>query len=263
MSYPLVASAFADLESDLLRAKRLLDLILEFREFGSSNSPEGDASKVEWSAASALHTLAKPVRTDLPVLSGAILLYLAGRFEYFVSQSIEATTDYLVTTANKYEDLPPSVRKHLRSKTLDVARDPGKYRLNDNEVFQLLANLVQREQSGSTTLVVDSWLISTTDSNMRPEVMDDVLRRVGLENFWSEVGKQTEVKLLFGLSGDGLCKQEARKRLTDLMNERNAVAHPTGNTRFPSAEEVLQRIEFLLLLGKVLTGQLQLHLSTS
>lgn len=262
MSHALVMSALNDFESDLARAQRLLDLMVEFREFGSSFPPSNSVDG-GWAEAEALYTLAKPVRTDLPVFSGSILLYLAGRFEYFISQSVEAVTDALVAAARSYTDLPAPVRKHLRSKTLEVARDPKKYRLDDHEVTSLLDDLVQREKPGSTGMNVDSSLISMTESNMRPDMIDEIMKRVGLDHIWTELGKQADLKLYFNTNADGLCKQAARTKLNDLMTERNEVAHPTGSTTFPSAEEVLEYIKFLLLLGKTISGQVQLHLASS
>lgn len=261
MNYPLVDAALRDFNDDLSRIRRLLEFVLEFHVFASSTPPQD--ARLNWPQADDLHELSKPLRTDLPILSGAILLYLAGRFEYFVRQTVEAATDYLVAAAPAYDQLPESIRRHLHTKTLDVARDASKHRLGEVEVFQLLANLVERERPGSKEVQVDSWLISQTDSNMRPDVLDEILKRIGIEGFWTEIGKQTELKLFIGQNGDGLCKQEARQRLTEIMKERNDVAHPTGNIKFPSAEEVLHKADYLLLIGRLLTSHTVLHLRTS
>ncbi|MDD7835176.1 MAE_28990/MAE_18760 family HEPN-like nuclease [Paenarthrobacter sp. AB444] len=260
MSYPAIDASFRDFEADLSRARRLLEFIIQFHAFASTNPPED--SVASWPSAQSLLDLSKPLRTDLPILSGAILLYLAGRFEFFVRQTVEAATDYLVEAAETYEQLPDPVRRYLHNRSLDVARDPSKFRLTELEAFDILTKLVEREKPGSEELQVDSWLISYTDSNMRPDVLDDVLKRIGLADFWTEVGKQTEVKLLFENNSDGMCKQEARKRLSDIMNERNDIAHPTGNIQFSSAEEILQKGEFLRLLGGLLKSHVILHLRT-
>jgi hypothetical protein len=262
VSFPLIEAALNDFERDLLRAQRLLELMVEFKGFGSSTPPHTSTAS-NWPAAESLHKLAGPVRTDLPVFSGSILLYLAGRFEYFIAQSVEVATDALVADAKTYNDLPVAVRKQLRAKTLEVARDPRKYRLEEAEVAQLLEDLVEREKPGGTSFSVDSRLVSMTDSNMRPDIIDEVLKRIGLEGVWTELGKQTDLKLYFGITTDGQCKQAARTRLNDLMTERNEVAHPTGSTNFASAEEVLEHVRFLLLLGKSLSGQFLLHLNAS
>lgn len=261
MSFPLVEAAMKDFELDLARAERLLDLIIQFREFGSSAATPDAAA--QWDEARELHSMTGPVRTDLPVFSGSILLYLVGRFEYFVAETTEVATDILVASATTYDALPTSIRKHLRSKTLDVAREPRKYRFEDSQVNQLLDDLVQREKpGGSPPFNVNSKLISMTDNNMRADTLDEVLRRLGVEKVWDELGKQVDIKLYFGgITGDGQCKEAARRRLNDLIGERNDVAHPTGGTNFPSAEEVLDHVRFLLLLARGISAQILLYLT--
>lgn len=260
MNFPLVQAALDDFIRDLARAQRLLELMIEFREFGSS-APGAQNPSQSWPEAANLYSLAQPVRTDLPVFSGSILLYLAGRFEFFISESIEVATDRLVAAASNYNALPEATRKYLRSKTLEVAKDPKKYRLEDAEVTQLLEDLVQRDKPGESYFNVDSRLISMTDRNMRPDMVEDIFKRIGLEKVWEEIGKQVDIKLYFGTNADGQCKEAARRRLNDLMAERNEVAHPTGSTSFPSADEVLEYMRFLLILGKALSGQILLYLN--
>ncbi|MGU5768168.1 hypothetical protein [Aeromonas allosaccharophila] len=64
--------------SDVERAEHLLSLIKNFREFGASTPPEIECeSGVLWSTAALLHEASKQRRTDLPVLSGSLQLYLA------------------------------------------------------------------------------------------------------------------------------------------------------------------------------------------
>src|SRR4051794_35301538 len=103
---------------DLSRAEDLLGLIDSFRDFAASSAARRHELDVEWPEAASLAAVAPQVRTDLPILSGAILLYVCGRFEYFVRELIVAMADELVAQAASFDQLPTRVQQTIRAKTL-------------------------------------------------------------------------------------------------------------------------------------------------
>ena len=80
--------------ADLARATELLELTVRFRAFaGSAPNSDGTSGVHQWPEVESLAEIAPQVRTDLPILSGSILLYLCGRFENFVRELVVAVGD--------------------------------------------------------------------------------------------------------------------------------------------------------------------------
>ncbi len=253
----------ADFHADLRRAEELLALVKAFRDFGRS-TPDPDAA---WPEARRVHAGASGVRTDLPLLSGSLLLYVCGRFEYFVRQLVTDVADDLAGRAGCYADLPEQVRAALRSRTLEIAAQPARYGYDEAGVNRLIASLAANLRPpgpGSAAgagaadgagegggVAIPSSILALTSSNMRPEVLQDVFRRVDVGNLWSEIGKQAPLKAALALRDDRACAAEARRRLAALMDERNSVAHPTATTTFPDPDRVLHAIAFLRILSRI------------
>ena len=103
---PSILQQFHD---DLDRATDLLDLVRHFRAFAGSAVPtDVSGGSSPWPEAVDLAGIAPSVRTDLPIMSGSILLYLCGRFENFVRDVVMAMGDEYAASATEYEDLPTS-----------------------------------------------------------------------------------------------------------------------------------------------------------
>jgi len=91
-------------------------------------------------------------------------------------------------------------------------------------------------------------------------MLNDLLKRVGMNDFWKEAGKQTAMKLELGKATDGETTAEAQSRLNAIMDERNQVAHPTGNTTFPDPDQVLSVSRFLKTLASTVVELAKVYL---
>jgi hypothetical protein len=243
-------TALSEFIKDVARAEQLLDLILKFREFAGEESELSGHAEELWQ-------VAKEVRTDLPVLSGSLLLYLCGRFESFVRELVGVGIDDLVDRATKYEDLPPELRKVYLTRTLAINENPGKYNHTRETAAALAAelagNLSGKNDTGSS-LRVSADAITITESNMRPGVLQDLFKRVGIGNAWDTLGEQLPLKNHLGEPTKDGCKKAAMLKLEDIMNERNSVAHPATatNTVFPDAKAVQGIAQYFRILAQVL-----------
>lgn len=252
-----------DFRSDVERAEHLLSLIKNFREFGASSPPEIEGeSGVVWSTAASLYEASKQRRTDLPVLSGSLQLYLAGRFEFCIRQIVETVSDEISSKVTKFTELPDVIQSELKTKTLEIAQNPRRYGYNDVMVDSLLASLVASKEVVSGPVIIKSSVLSLTDSNMKDRVLADILKRVGLQDFWREIGKQTSVKLELETSTDGETTAKAQSKLNAIMEERNQVAHPTATTQFPDPDQVLSSAAFLKMLASNTVDLAKIHLAT-
>ncbi|MBN6056399.1 hypothetical protein JYK22_31010, partial [Nonomuraea sp. RK-328] len=213
----------------------------------------------------ALKESAPNLRTDLPIMSGSMVLYLCGRFEYFVRQIVEAIGDDIAASVTDYGSLPKGMRDELRRRTLDVVKTPTKYGFESTEadlaLIALAKNLDDSYASVSGSVSIISKILSVTESNMRPNVLQEVLKRVDFSDAWRDLGKQAKLKEFLQESEDKECSSAAIKRLDRLMDLRNQIAHPTGGTTFPDPDQVIWITEYLEVLSIVLVDLCKLHLT--
>jgi hypothetical protein len=204
-----------------------------------------------------LWTAAQTIRTDLPIFSGSLLLYLCGRFEYFVRELISTIVDDLVDKAARYQELPESLRKEYLDRTLAINQNPKRFNYAPSSASALaaeLANNLAGNNDDGTGLRVDATAITITEANMNSIVLADLFKRVAIDKSWDTLGKQLPLKTYLGESADQDCKKAAMTRLDDIMTERNRVAHPTGATVFPDAKAVEEIAGYLRVLAQVLVG---------
>lgn len=252
----------SDFMADVGRAEHLLTLVKNFREFGASTPPNKEAGSTDlWPAATMLYDASKLRRTDLPVLSGSLQLYLAGRFEYCIRQIVEVVADEIASRASKHAELPASIQSELKSKTLEIAQNPRRYGYDDSQADALLAALVASKGAMVQPVIISSEVLSLTDSNMKDRVLADILKRVGIQDFWKEIGKQATIKLALEKTSDGEATAEAQARLNAIMEERNQVAHPTSTTKFPDPDQVLSAANFLRTLALTTIDLAKIHLT--
>jgi len=253
---------YEQFDSDVRRAEHLLTLISGFREFGASTSPNGDQDEVLWPEAQALYGQSREKRTDLPVLSGSLQLYLAGRFEYCIRQVVEVVADEIGSRVCDYSGLPEQIRKELKAKTLEIAQNPARYGYDDSQAEALLSAYMLSKSTNGRPVAIDSSVLSLTDSNMKDRVLADVLKRIGMQEVWVGIGKQATMKLELEKSSDGEATKEAQVRLNSIMDERNQVAHPTSNTVFPDPDQVAKTARFLRVLARTIIDLAKVYLTS-
>ncbi len=247
----MTSAALHEFFQDLERVRRLLDLITSYKAFGASVAPEAVTTEaLSWDEAVQLHAAAGAVRTDLPLMAGAILLYAAGRFEFFIRQCVETTADGLAAKGGTFDKLPAALQRSVRDQVLLVAQSPRKWDYDDVFAEGILSQYVASKQ-GASPVPVPSSVLSLTESNMRPEILSEILKRVGITDFWRTVGKQLPAQLLLSESDDAACAKAIQARLSALMTLRNQIAHPTASTNFPSPEEVSQELKLLEVIAQV------------
>jgi len=252
----------SDFKADVERAEHLLALVKTFREFGASApAPREPAAVDPWPAATSLHEASRLRRTDLPVLSGSLQLYLAGRFEYCIRQVVEVVADEIAARATKYSDLPDPIKVELKVKTLEIAQNPRRYGYDEGQTDALLAALVASKASAAPPVSISSNVLSLTDANMKDRILADLIKRVGMQDFWRDVGKQAPMKLALEKATDGEATSEAQARLNAIMDERNQVAHPTSTTQFPDPDQVLKSALFLKTLASTTVDLAKVYLA--
>ena len=89
----------------------------------------------------------------------------------------------------------------------------------------------------------------------------ELLKRVGIKDFWREVGKQAKLKRELQTTNDGETTRKAQSQLNALMDERNQIAHPTSSTHFPDPDKVMTTAIFIEVFADVAMDVVRVQLS--
>ena len=251
--------AYEDFSADLKRIEHLVELVRSLRQFGASESPEIQGEH-QWADGQEIWRSANARRTDLPLLAGALLTYLAGRFEFYVRQLIEVTAEEMAGVVDSYSQLPDKFKACLKSQILEIAQNPRRYGFDDVAAEGFLKDFATLIDGDYDANKVSSGLMSLTEANLKSRVLADVTKRLGMENVWKEVGKQAPLKLALEKGADGEATVEAQSRLDALMDERNGLAHPTGQMTFPDPDRVIETARFLKALSQSLRDLFRVYL---
>lgn len=250
-----------DFLTELNRIERLIDFISTLREFGSVDLPTSiDAEQEFINFSLQIHEKEKELSTDIPILSGTILLYIVGRFENFVRSSFETLCDAIAAKCNEFSDLPERMRKELISHTAEVIANPSRYGYDEIQVQMFIQNLSSNIQDTDGIGQINSACLSITSQNMRPGTLAELYKRVGINSLWAEIGKQSKLKVFFENNTDSQVERATRAELEEIMNIRNQIAHPSSIPTFPDADQIKKYISFLVLLSEVLTDICRVHL---
>jgi RiboL-PSP-HEPN len=243
-----------DFKADLQRIAQLLGLIEDFRSFAATGDEYLKDAEVTEGARKLLKT-ADEVRTDLPLLSGSLFLYICGRFEYFVRELVGTIMDELVDKAQKYDDLPDALRKEHLNRTLAINLSPKKYNYSPVTAAALLGELAGSLSGTSENpkgFDVDSNVVTITESNMNSDTLAEIFERVGVAQIWDTLGKQSKLKAFLLVSGDADCSKVAKARLDEIMARRNRIAHPTKDLQFPDVDYAQDTSNFYEILSELL-----------
>lgn len=252
----------SDFYDDLKRIERLLDFVECVSKF--PNAFGDSCAKVNEDSSMSCKTVLQScieAKVALPILNGAIILYLSGRFEYFVREIFEDMCSELSKRCKYYEKLPKEMRDNLIKFTAKVIPESRKYGHGDGAVTTFVRNLADN-LAGKEIADVNVQCLSVTDSNMKSTMLNDLFTRAGLHKLWETLGQQTSMKTFFNEQSPQLVSKKAQEQLDKLMMQRNMVAHPSGSFTWPPAEEVRNAVEFLRVLSSALSDHCGLYAST-
>ena len=247
-----------DFKKDLNRLKKLLNFIDSVRAFSARQAPQvaGDDFAEH---SKALHTLSKECHGDFLILSGAIVLYLGGRFEYFVRERFEEGCDNIAGKCVKFSNMPKPMQENLIKLTAEVMLSPRKYGHGEKGVESFVKNLAANMGADQGLTDVNRRCLSITTDNMRPDLVRDLFKRIGLDDIWKSVGEQAAVKAHFALAQSDAATARTKEYLNEIMDTRNQIAHPSANVQWPDISKVSKFITFFELIAPVLSDVVSVH----
>ncbi|QJD88756.1 hypothetical protein HH213_00680 [Duganella dendranthematis] len=241
-----------DFEGDLDKVSAQLDFIEVIRKFTAYLPSEDDPLLTEpfGIEAKMVHEGAKRIHGNLPLASGTLILYACGRFESMTRVLFEDLCQRLVAKAGRFARLPKKMRENLPLFTAKVISEPRKYGHAENGVRTFVTTLASNLAVNAAVERINHECLSVTESNMRADVLADLFGRIGASNIWAQVSAQVALKAFFQEADSAKVEANAKRKLNDLMDLRNRIAHPSGEFDWPSVESLREYISFLRVLSR-------------
>ena len=188
-----------------------------------------------------------------PILDGAVLL-LAAAFEQFVTAVIVEFAGNFPSVVPVYQDLPNSVRSANERYTGEALkswrRTFGPYNLR-----RFVDNL-RDCQAGKTPYVLNGEAMALNLRNLNPGVLQDLMSRLGINDIWAEVSATPNLKRWSGRGGAKVAQSRAKGRLTELVRNRNRIAHGIANTTL-GPEVIRDYIRFQRVLSRAMAKSIE------
>ena len=244
---------YQDFCKDIEHLKSVLNLVDAIKSFsGQNNEPKIELPEnIFLQSAEDVHLKSREANFGIVFLPGTIVLYLGGRFEYFIKTLFEELSLSIATKCKKLDYLPKEFKENLINLTSEVIKSPKKYGHGDGAVKTFITNLSDNI-NGIEISDINSKCLSITNENMRPEIVSDLFNRIGAKDLWVRIGQQAKLQTFFETSDSTKTQKDAMKFLSDFMDIRNKVAHPSGSFQWPDTKTVFKHIEYFEILGKVI-----------
>lgn len=247
--------------SDLERICSQLDFIEALKKFSSANPPTQNSCCEQEFIAEALiiHDGTKRVHSNLSLVAGTLVLYTCGRFEAMTRTLFEDLCQRLVSRAGEFSRLPKKMRANLPIFTAKIISDPRKFGHAENGVRSFVSTLASNLEPNARISKVNHECLSITETNMRADALSDLFSRVGVDKIWTGISEQSAIKHHFEEQDTAKVESKAKKKLNDLMDIRNRIAHPSGEFEWPSTTTIKDYVNYLRLLATAMGDLMSLY----
>lgn len=252
---------FNDFDSDLKKICDQLDFIDALKKLSGCihAAPEKTEHPSFINEALTIYETSKQTHTNLPIVSGTLILYTCGRFEAMARTLFEDLCQRLVSRATKFSKLPKKMRENLPIFTAKVIAEPRKYGHAEGGVRSFVTTLASNLEPEAIVTKVNHECLSITESNMRADILSELFSRIGAEKIWARISEQASMKIYFEQSDSSAVESLAKKKLNELMDLRNKIAHPSSELNWPSTGDIRDYVEFLRITAKALADQIGVY----
>lgn len=235
---------YAELKEDLDRLKLLVELIESVKLIASVEPQTINNEDSFFSTAFKIKEQSIACHSHFVILSGTIVLYLGGRFEFFIKCIFEDLCDRVAVNCKKFEHFPREMRDNLIKLTAEVMSNPRKYGHADQGVKSFIKIMAQNLNDEEEIKQINSKCLSITYENMRADTIEDLFNRIGFKGIWKRLSQQARL-IAFHQCQDGNETENITKAyLNSFMNSRNSIAHPTVGVEWPDSSKVKDYISF-------------------
>ena len=170
------------------------------------------------------------------------LVFLASSFEEFLRDEIVQCSAYL---ADRYSSRPISVRHSVRNAYWVAAMQKLNFRrsiLNkdtkvpDGAIIGQVSSLldtIQRFVVADDAALVDGSVFTHHTRNFRPDIVDEIAKRIGVFGLLARAAESSKIKTYFGVATKAAAAEKLRGKLNEFYDRRNEIVHSlSGATGF-------------------------------
>ena len=200
-------------------------------------------------------------KIDENIIRGSLVLYSVGRFEMFVKQLVEDICIRYVRKAGGFEKLPEELKSNLVKYTGIVLQNPQKYGHTSNSINQFISILSNNINCIQPFEKINTECLVVTEENMRYDIINNLFNRIGAKGVFDKVSKQALILSFFEIENSDQAAKEIKTLLNEIMDLRNSIAHPVTSITWPSKEDILRNVEFLVKFGEALDDVSEVYVS--
>lgn len=234
-----------EFKDDLSRVTRLLGLLGDVKELSGTPLPATlDSSDVFLGKSKKLHEASAACHADIVIVPGTMVLYIGGRFEYFIRSLHIDLCERVMIKAGSYRKLPKTMQENLITFTAEVIGNPRKYGHGPQNVKTFITVLADNLDDSKNAVGINSVCLSITSENMRFKICTEIFDRIGIKDVWSKVCQQAKVLRFFEVADGAQAKNKTEAFLNNFMDERNKIAHPSPSFQWPASAKVEEYVRF-------------------
>ena len=188
-----------------------------------------------------------------PSLDGSVLL-TAAALEQFVSDLVVAFVAELPARIPVYGDLPNAIRS-ANERLTGEALNRSRARFTDYDLRQFVINL-RDCQAGVVPYVLNGEAIALNDRNLKPGQLRDLISRLAVGDIWKSVASTRTLQRWSGPGGAKTTESRAKTQLSELIDNRNNIAHGVGRTTL-GPQTILSFMRFARVLARSLVTALE------
>jgi hypothetical protein len=245
---------------DLNKLRKLIDLLESVKIFASTDDANIKLQESNFlEQANKVLKNSKECHPNVVILTGTLLLYLGGRFEYFVRAEFEFLCERVAARCQSYKNLPREMRDNIIGMTAAVIAEPRKYGHGEQGVRSFISNLASILSENTKLGDVNSACLSITDGNMRADTLNELFQRIGAKNIWDKISQQAKVMVFFETPEAGEARNKAQALLNTFMDIRNRIAHPSAGIDWPDSAQVRSYIDFFDILAGAISEVINVY----
>src|ERR1017187_994284 len=191
---------------------------------------------------------------------GPLLIRLLAAFERYLRQLVGSIIDRRVSTATRYEDIPPTLVKRnliLTGKLLSGLETPRDH-LNI-DVDLLIENLVSCRR-GSNAFRLNTQAFCAGIAGVSPANVERALENVEVAGWWDAVGGYGALSRVLGTKVPRATGYRAHERLKEIPSWLNQLAHGGDGDIAIAETQLREAIEFVDLFGAALDAAVRKQL---
>ena len=185
-------------------------------------------------------------------LFAGLFVVVSAAFERFVRRLVSSGVRKMDGEAKRFDDLPKRLQDYhtcLGGRALATVLEPQKDLKVD---FVAISKSLGSCIPGSESFELNADLFSMFVANLKPESLENVLKRIDVEGFWDDVGRDQQIQKYFGTSSTREAAKCCRNYVEEFTSKRNKISHRGDSVQGVESEELLAAVSFFQVFAKPL-----------